>query len=68
MTPHDMRKQIKEQRELLRRAQRWIGVAGGALAVSAAGGKDGPDRGLANRASDALALAAEISKYLERFD
>lgn len=62
-----LREQTKEQRALLRRAQRWIGVAAGAI-VSGAPRLDHAAHVLHQEAHEALALGGEISAHLAKHD
>lgn len=64
-----LRQQVKEQREALRRAQRWIGVAAGALAAAhTASGEKGFSYPLRDSVTDALACGMDISKLLKQYD
>ena len=64
-----LRDQVKEQRALLRRAQRWIGVAAGALATATAADYKGNLAAVLHHdASNALSCGADISKHLEAND
>jgi hypothetical protein len=57
-----LREQVKAQRALLRRAQRWIGVAAGALA--AAQDKEHFSYPMRDSVTDALKCAGDISAAL----
>lgn len=61
-----LRDQVKKQRALLRRAQRWIGVAAGALA--AAQDKEHFSYPMRDSVTDALACANDISAALAEND
>lgn len=65
-TVGELEKVVNTQRELLIRAQRWIGVAAGAMAAAhtAACQRDHFSYPLRDSSTDALALAADISAYL----
>jgi hypothetical protein len=63
-----LREQIKEQRALLRRAQRWIGVAAGAIAAAVPSLSSGGVHSLHNDAANALELGGDISGCLEKYD
>ena len=60
--PQQLREQVKLQRALLRRAQRWVGVAAGALA--AAQDKEHFSYPMRDSVTDALRCGADISAAL----
>lgn len=62
-----LRAQVKEQRALLRRSQRWIGVAAGAIAA-ATPHLERSVHALHHDVGAALNLGGEISKCLEKYD
>lgn len=62
-----LREQVKEQRALLRRATRWIGVAAGALAA-AQPGKEHFSYPMRDSVTDALRCGSDISACLEKHD
>ncbi len=61
-----LRQQVKAQRALLRRAQRWIGVAAGALAATQ--DKEHFSYPMRDSVTDALACARDISAELAESD
>jgi hypothetical protein len=62
-----LREQVEKQRALLRRAQRWVGVAAGAI-VCGAPRLERAVHSLNQDAHDALALGSDISRCLAEYD
>lgn len=61
-----LREQVKKQRTLLRRTQRWLGVAVGALAACQA--KSTSHTKMRDSVTDVLDLAGDVSAALAELD